>query len=421
LKRIADRSQNSFITLDQVRTMVQGLTGVKVVVDRPQEMPTGKPVSVRLSGDDFQVLQTTSNTLMQAMNKIPGLLNIEDDFDEGYPELRIEVDRVAAALANTNTRAIADTVRTALAGTEVAKYRIGEDEYEIVVRLPRGERRSIDSIEELTVQDEDGAPRPLLSLARIRTTSGPAAITRVDMHRTITVEADVDHAAGFQDEAMRILVAGILEDEMTLGPEVSYVFAGSNEEEKESSEFLTRAFFIALLLIGLILVTEFDSLVTPLTILISVVLSLIGVLWGLMITSTPFGIIMTGIGVISLAGIVVNNAIVLCDFILQLRSKGMPRKEAIVEAGLVRIRPVLLTAITTVLGLMPLTTGVNFDFFTFSIITGGESTQWWGAMGVAVIFGLTVATGLTLLVVPVTYDVLASLSERFSRPASVER
>ncbi len=415
LKRIENRTQNSFLTLDQVRQTVKGLTGVQVVVDKPQQMPTGKPVSVRLSGDDFRTLQTASETLMGKMKRIPGLLNIDDNFDEGYPELQVKVDRTAAARANTNTRAIAMTLRTALAGTDVAKYRIGEDEYDIVVRLPRGDRRSIDSLEELTVQDEDGAPRPLMSLARIRTTSGPAAITRVDLHRTITVEADVDHAAGYQDDALRKEVAGILENEMTLAPGVSYEFAGSNDEEKESSEFLTRAFFVALLLIALILVTEFDSLVTPLTILFSVILSLIGVLWGLILTHTPFGIIMTGIGVISLAGIVVNNAIVLCDFILQQRREGVPRKEAIVEAGMVRIRPVVLTAITTVLGLIPLTTGINFDFFTFSVTTGGESTQWWGSMGVAVIFGLTVATALTLLVVPVTYDLLASFSEHWRR------
>ena len=194
--------------------------------------------------------------------------------------------------------------------------------------------------------------------------------------------------------------------------------AGSNEEEEESQEFLLRAFLIALMLIGLILVTEFDSLVTPVTILVSVVLSLIGVLWGLIVTVTPFGIIMTGIGVISLAGIVVNNAIVLCDFILQQRREGVPKKDAIITAGLIRMRPVLLTAITTVLGLIPLTTGVNFDFFGGGFSVGGESSQWWGPMGVAVIFGLAVATVLTLVVVPVTYDVLASISESGSRRRS---
>ncbi len=416
LERFNDRKQNSFITIDQVREHVQGLTGVQVVVDKPEEgVPAGKPVSVQLSSENHGDLQETAEALKRRMREIPGLLNVDDDFDEGYPELRIEVDRTAAARANTNTMAIATTIRTALAGTEVAKYRIGEDEYDIVVRLPRTARRSIDSIEELTVQDEDGHPRPLLSLAKISTTAGPAAIRRVDMHRTITVEADVDHAAGYRDPDMRAAVAAVLNDEMDLPAGMRYEFAGSNEEEQESSEFLSRAFVIALLLIGLILVTEFDSLVTPVTILISVVLSLIGVLWGLILTSTPFGIVMTGIGVISLAGIVVNNAIVLCDFILQERRNGLSRREAIIEAGMVRIRPVLLTAVTTILGLIPLTTGINFDFFEMSLTRGGESTQWWGAMGIAVICGLAVATILTLLVLPVTYDVLDSMSERISR------
>jgi len=144
--------------------------------------------------------------------------------------------------------------------------------------------------------------------------------------------------------------------------------------------------------------------------MISVVLSLIGVFWGLIITATPFGIIMTGIGVISLAGIVVNNAIVLCDFIRQLRDRGMEKTKAIIEAGVIRLRPVLLTAVTTVLGLIPLTLGINFDFFSGTLTTGGQSSQWWGPMGVAVIAGLTVATVLTLIVVPVTYHSLDSLS-----------
>ena len=416
IERFGGRSQSSVLTMDQVREQAQGLTGVEVVIDKPEDgVPAGKPVSVQLSSENYSDLQATAEALKRRMREIPGLYNVDDDFDEGYPELRIEVDRTAAARANTNTGAIASTLRTALAGTEVAKYRIGEDEYDIVVRLPREARRSIDSIEELTVQDEDGNPRPLLSLAHISTTAGPAAIQRVDLRRTITVEADVDHSRGFRDADMRAAVAAVLDGEMDLAPGMRYEFAGSNEEEQESSEFLSRAFVIALLLIGLILVTEFDSLVTPITILISVVLSLIGVLWGLILTSTPFGIVMTGIGVISLAGIVVNNAIVLCDFIIQERRNGLSRRDAIIEAGMVRIRPVLLTAITTILGLIPLTTGVNFDFFEMSVTTGGESTQWWGAMGVAVICGLAVATVLTLLVVPVTYDVLDSMSDRVSR------
>jgi multidrug efflux pump subunit AcrB len=179
---------------------------------------------------------------------------------------------------------------------------------------------------------------------------------------------------------------------------------------------------IAVLLIGLVLVSQFNSLILPATVMLSVVLSLIGVLWGLIITGTPFGIIMTGIGVISLAGVVVNNAIVLCDFIVRLRREGSEKTRAVVDAGAIRLRPVLLTAVTTILGLIPLTLGINIGFFEGTLEFGAESSQWWGPMGVAVIAGLTVATVLTLVIVPVTYHTLDELPEVVrSLPAMLRR
>lgn len=412
------RKRNSNETLEQVRRLVSRLSGARIRVDKPVEgPPTGKPVAIRLIGEDYGELARYADRLRDELETIPGLYNVDHDFDAGYPELRVHVNREEAARAKTNTADIALAIRTALAGTEVAKYRTGEDEYEITVRLPPDERRSEEPLEELTILDDDGQPIPLRSLATIETTAGPAAIRRVDLKRVITVEADVDHAGNFKDADMRHAARAKLE-RMDLPPQIRWEFAGSNQEEEDARSFLSRAFVVALLLIALILVTEFDSLVTPLTILVSVILSLIGVLWGLIITRTPFGIIMTGIGVISLAGIVVNNAIVLCDFILQQRGKGVPRREAIISAGMTRLRPVLLTAITTILGLIPLTTGLNFDFFSFEFVIGGESSEWWGPMGIAVIFGLAAATVLTLVVVPVTYDVLASATERLGRSRS---
>jgi multidrug efflux pump subunit AcrB len=200
-------------------------------------------------------------------------------------------------------------------------------------------------------------------------------------------------------------VASLL-DETDLPAGYRWEFAGANQDQIEAQAFLQKAFVMAVILITLVLVTQFNNLVLPLTVMISVVLSLIGVLWGLIATGTPFGLIMTGVGVISLAGIVVNNAIVLGDFIQQLRARGLEKTEAIVRAGALRFRPVLLTAVTTVLGLLPLTIGLNIDFFNFTIEYGAESSQWWGAMGVAVIAGLTVATVLTLIIMPITYHTL---------------
>jgi multidrug efflux pump subunit AcrB len=404
------RSQKSFETLAEVRQAVSDLYGAEIQVDKPQEgPPVGKPVTIRIFGDDFDELYRLSQEVQEKIRTVPGLVNLDDDLDRGKPELRLHVDRVEAMLAGLSTEDIAATIQTAVRGTDASEYRVGEDEYDIVVRLAPEARGSLDDLGNLTVPDEDGIPVPLRSLVRLEPGVGPAAIRRVDLKRVVTVDGDVVRTEGRTEESVRAEVAARL-SELSFPPGYRWTFAGSNQEEEESQAFLQRAFVIAVLLIVLVLVTQFDSLILPAAIMVSVVLSLIGVFWGLIVTRTPFGIIMTGIGVISLAGIVVNNAIVLCDFIRQAREKGMTKTAAVIEAGLIRFRPVLLTAVTTVLGLIPLTLGVNVDFFQRTVTFGGESSQWWGPMGVAVIFGLTVATVLTLVVVPVTYHTLDSLS-----------
>ena len=195
----------------------------------------------------------------------------------------------------------------------------------------------------------------------------------------------------------------------------SVSFGGQSEEEEDAKRFLTQAFLYGVLLVLALMVAKFDSLMIPLIITTSVLMSMIGVLGGLLVTGLPFGIIMTGLGVISLAGIVVNNAIVLLDYGEQLRAQGLPREEVVRLTGARRMRPVLLTAITTILGLIPLTTGVEFDFVDLRLATGGESSQWWKGMGVAVIFGLAFATFLTLILVPVLYDLLLQLREWWAK------
>lgn len=406
-----DREQkDSLKTLESVRQALSRLDGAEIKVDKPANgPPTGKPVSIRISGDDFRVLERLSREVQDKIRNVPGLVNLDDDLNQGKPELRVRVDRVEAAIAGVHTIEIANTLQTAVRGTDVTKYRIGEDEYDIVVRLDPKFRASLNNLTDLTVPDEDGIPIPIRTVARLEPGVGPASIRRVDLKRVVTVEGDVVRAQGRTEDLVRQEVADRLE---TLEWPAGYrwEFAGSNREEQEAQAFVQRAFVIAVLLITLVLVTQFDSLVLPITIMVSVGLSLIGVLWGLIITATPFGIIMTGIGVISLAGVVVNNAIVLCDFIRQLRERGLEKTQAVIEAGVIRLRPVFLTAITTVLGLIPLTIGFNVDFFERTIQTGVESSQWWGPMGVAVIFGLTVATVLTLVIVPVTYHTLDDFS-----------
>ena len=407
--------RNTFSTMEEIRATLADIVGANIKVDAPQDgPPTGKAVSVRILGDELDEIARLAEEAQNRIRGIEGLVNLDDDLGEGKPELRVEVDREEAMRSGVNTQVIAATVQTGVLGAEASKYRVGEDEHDIRVRLAPEARRSLDDIAELTVPDEDGVPIPIRAVADLRHGVGPAAVRRVDLNRVATIEGDVVRESGRTDASVREEVGSEL-DAMDWPPGYRWEFSGANTEELQAREFLSRAFVIALLLILMVLVTQFDSLVLPLAIITSVALSVIGVLWGLILTGTAFGIIMTGIGVISLAGIVVNNAIVLCDFIRQLREKGLSRHDAVVEAGSIRLRPVLLTAVTTVLGLVPLTLGLNIDFFALSISTGGESSQFWASMGVAVIFGLTVATVLTLVVVPVTYDSLDGLSDAIAR------
>jgi multidrug efflux pump subunit AcrB len=224
----------------------------------------------------------------------------------------------------------------------------------------------------------------------------------------VTVSAEVENR--LPNDVLKDVQSTL--SDLTLPSGYFIAYTGENQEQEESEAFLSRAFMTALFLIFLVLVFEFNSAVMPIVIMVSVLLSLIGVFFGLLVMRMPFGVMMTGIGVISLAGVVVNNAIVLIDYTKQLRERGLQKFDAIIQAGRTRMRPVILTAITTIVGLIPLSTGLNFDFRNFRFDIGGESSQWWGPMGVAVIFGLAIATFLTLIVVPVIYDILDGFSER---------
>jgi multidrug efflux pump subunit AcrB len=418
LDRIEREQKNTLTTMEEIRKSVGDVEGAEIKVNKPNHgPPTGKPVSIRVSGDDFHVLERLSREVRERIRSVPGLVNLDDDLNQGKPEIRVKVDRVEAALTGVHTRDIANTIQTAVRGSDVSEYRIGEDEYDIVVRLDPEYRATLEDLTDLTVPDEDGLPIPIRAVASLEPGLGPSSIRRVDLRRVVTIEGDVVRARGRTEDSVRQEVAGRLE--LIEWPEgYRWEFAGSNQDEEETTAFVERAFVIAVMLIMLVLVTQFDSLILPMTIMVSVVLSLIGVLWGLILTQTAFGIIMTGIGVISLAGVVVNNAIVLCDFIRQLRERGFDKTKAVIEAGVIRLRPVFLTAVTTVLGLIPLTIGLNIDFFKGVVQTGVESSQWWGPMGVAVIFGLTVATVLTLVVVPVTYHSLDDMTEAMQAMAT---
>jgi len=407
-----ERQQNSFKTLDEVKKKVEGIPGARIDVSKPQEgPPTGSAVEIQIKGEDFKILESISTDIQKKIKGVTGLTELRDNFEKGKPELRIRIDREKAALLGLNTSHIASTIRTAVNGTEASKYRLGQDEYDITVRFSESFRKSYTDLLNLTVFHE-GHHIPLANFAIVDFSSGLGNINHVDGDRVVTITAD---AFGRSSAEVLAEVKARLQD-YQLPPEYTMIFAGQDTEQQAASEFLRRAFMIALLLIFFVLVTQFNSVSLPFVIMVSVFLSFFGVFFGLLITFKPFGIIMTGIGIISLAGVVVNNAIVLIDFIQQMRKRGVEKVEAIIQGGKMRLRPVILTAITTILGLIPLTTGINIDFiglfkgdFTKFIQFGAESSQWWSNMGVAVIFGLSFSTAFTLVIVPVLYDMLSDL------------
>ena len=411
-----DRTTDVFVTLERIREVAgTEIAGAEISVE-VQEMgpPTGAPIAIEITGQDPDLLKRFGDQVVNLLENSPifaELDGLESDMAEGRPELVIEVDREKAALYGLTTREIGLTIRSAINGAEASTFRDGKHEYDITVRLAKPYREDLSSLADLTVV-ADGRQIPLSSVASWTVGKGSGDVLRKDLDRLVTVTADV--RAGYNANAVLAEVGDYLSDfaaSLPSGYQLRY--AGQQEEQQESEAFLMGAFLMAILLIGFILVSRFDSITKPLIILSSVVLSTIGVLIGLMVFRMPFGIIMTGIGVISLAGVVVNNAIVLIDYIDILRTRdGLSRGEAIVRGGRTRFRPVILTAVTTVLGLTPLAIGLNFDFLGLytvlrpELFWGGEQALWWGPMAIAVIAGLTFATFLTLVLVPVMYSLL---------------
>lgn len=402
------RDQSSLTSTEEIRDAITETPGTEVLVQKEEAgPPVGLPVNIEISGDDYNMLGSIAQMVKDSIKTVPGLVDLKDNFDDGRPEVRVEIDREKAALFGLNTSLIANSVRTAINGFTASKYRVDEEEYDITVRLKDEQRSSINSLETLEIiynnKKGETLSVPLISVAKIYKSKGPGAIRRKDLTRVITVSGDA--AEGFNEnevlEKVKQRLSGFI-----LPPGYSIEFTGQFEYQKEAEDFLSKAFMIALLLIFLILVIQFNSLSQPLIIMSAVIISLIGVFIGLILYAMPFGIIMTGIGIISLAGVVVNNNIVLIDYINVLRRRGYTRREAVVSAGLRRFRPVTLTAITTILGLIPLTFGFGFDIYTFAFTGSGESAEFWRSMGIAVIFGLGFATVLTLVIVPVIYSTL---------------
>ena len=399
-KDFEKRTEPSTKTVRDVRDVLTDIAGAEVRVQREESgPPTGGAVTVRIAGDDFSVLTDLSRKAQGLIADVPGLVNLRSDFEDARPELVFTVDRQRAMLLGVNTALIGGFLQTAIFGTAVSKFRDFNDEYDITIRLPLSHRIRIEDILDLRVPNRTGQSIPLTSLGVFAYRGGFGTIHRIDQRRVITLTADAEGRPGPQ------VLQDVQERLKQLTPSTGYFisYAGEREEQDKAIAFLRKAFVIGVMLIVMILVTQFNSFRVPLIIMTTVILSLIGVLLGLIVTQTPFGIIMTGIGVICLAGVVVNNAIVLLAYTRRLEEGGMSLIEAAVQAGRTRLRPVLLTAATTILGLTPMAVGVSFDFRRLEWSVGSLSNQMWRSMAIAVVFGLAFATILTLVVVPAFY------------------
>lgn len=543
---LSDRTEPSTVTKDRIAQLVKDIPGAEINVEEEQSgPPTGKPINIEISGEDFKTLGELSKEVVAYVKRVPFVRNVRSDYESGSPTLQIKVDRKKAGYLGLSTATVGYLIKAAFNGVKVSNYREGDEKYDMLVRFDDVNRGLIDSLRQIMIVTEQYGRIPLTTIANIEYTGGLGRITRIDNKRVVTVSADIDQTkttgavalqqamsllagssriterqisdwAGFikklksaidgkespvlgriasdlsgsardiissyksgaqlgsadKNEIIKSInelleradfydaevfeskdvpeqAAGIIASgqgylqylqkkdlvtfnralvEAAFGGLVgksdnkafvvptgyNYVFTGENEEQSKATSFLGFAFAVAAMLILFVLVAQFNSVAYPFVIMSAVILSLGGVFLGLGVAGMPFSLIMTGVGVISLAGVVVNNAIVLVDYTLQLRKRNLSFRDSIIAAGATRLRPVVLTAFTTILGLIPMAMGWSYDFKSFEFQWESESSQWWGPMAIPVIFGLLVATVLTLVVVPALISLVEDIRDHLS-------
>jgi multidrug efflux pump len=384
--------------LEEVRERTKDLAGI-IIEARKEEAgpPVGKPVQLQLSSRFPELLPGAVATVRRGLDGIGGFVDVTDSRPMPGIEWQVKVDRAEASRYGADITAVGNAIKLVTNGIKVGEYRPDDtdDEVEIRVRFPYNDR-NIDELDRLRVPTASGAV-PIGNFVERVAVPRIGTIKRADSRRVLQVEADVPEGVLANDKVAEIkhwLKSANIDSR------VDIEFKGEDEEQRQAEAFLGKAFGVALFIMAIILVTQFNSFYQALLVLSAVVLSTVGVLLGLLITGQPFGIVMSGVGVIALAGIVVNNNIVLIDTYNILRRQGMDAIEAVMRTGAQRLRPVLLTTVTTVLGLMPMVLGVNIDLIDRSVAIGGPSTQWWTQLATAVAGGLTFATLLTLVLTP---------------------
>lgn len=409
---------------------------VQITVDKNNEgPPTAPPINIEVGGEveyDVVIAEAEKLRLFLDRKNVPGVEKLKLDVETGKPELHIEVDRSKARLFNTSTGQISNAIRTALFGADISTFKEGDQTYDMVVRFNEGSRNDLDALmnQKLIFRNNQGKMLriPIRSLIKEpQPTNTYSSVKHKDLLPTVTIYSAVSEGYNPNEVVAELTaLANEYQETAEITPGVEFHFTGEQEEQDKQMAFLLKALVIAVFIILLIIVMQFNAFTTPLIIMFAVLFSFIGVFLGEVIFQMDFVIMMTMIGIISLAGVVVNNAIVLIDYTNLIRKRvreerGLTEFEqlpledivsAIIVAGKTRLRPVLLTAITTVLGLIPLAMGINIDFTTLlteynpNFYIGGDNTMFFGPMSWTIIFGLTFATFLTLVIIPVMYLLL---------------
>ncbi len=419
--------ESTSIYLDKIRDSVKGIPGAEITVAQEKNgPPTAKPISIEITGDDLDKLVATSEQLKKYLDakQIAGVEELKSDFQNNKPEIIFDIDRERANREGISSGQIGMDLRTAIYGKEVSKFRDLNDDYPINLRSREEQRNNLDALRNMKVTYRDMAMGgmirqvPLASFANVEYVNTYGSVKRKQQKRIIILSSNV-----LGDYNPNEVVAAVQEElNQFNGPDgVDIRMAGEQEEQKETAAFLGSALLISLGLILIILVAQFNSISKPIIILSEILFSIIGVFLGITIFRMDMSIVMSGIGIVALAGIVVRNGILLVEFTDLLIEQGMPVKEAVIEAGRTRMTPVLLTATATMLGLIPLAVGLNIDFellfseFNPHIYFGGDNVAFWGPLSWTMIFGLSFATFLTLVLVPCMYLLSAKGSEKLKK------
>lgn len=413
--------------LEEIRKVVKGIPGAELSVNKEQNgPPTEPPVNIEVASEDFDQLIKTAVGLKNYLDSIqtPGVEELKMDVDLSNPEITMTVDRERALSEGVSSAQIGQQIRTALFGQEVSKVKEGKEEYKIQLRNNELQRKSLVDLLSMNISFRDmaagGAVKhiPITSLVKIDLTSTLGSVKRKNQKRVITLRSNVLETQGYTPTGVNAELAKVIEQFKAKPDGVTIKQTGEGEQQAETGAFLGKALLIALMLILFILVLQFNSISKSVIILTEIIFSVIGVLLGFGITGMQVSVVMTGIGIVGLAGIVVKNGILVIEFADELRARGLKTREAVIQAGKTRIIPVLLTAMAAILALIPLAVGFNINFVTlFSdlnphIFFGGDNVVFWKPLSWTIIFGLTVAFFMTLVIVPSMY----LIAERLRRP-----